>query len=145
VKAAYRVIVTGSPTFDDRHLVHRELARSWSDARVAGHPLLVAHCKTTAAGAIAVKWVKALRALGARDVIAERHSALVGGYFDAPCTGRPGDYLPVVECLVFAKPCRHHDCDVPGDHVAHGTPKCGALAEAAGIPTHHRTDQPARL
>ncbi|MEV0090406.1 SLOG family protein [Streptomyces sp. NPDC050738] len=140
----YRVLVTGSPKWDDEHLVHRELARSLADAQLAGSALIVTCCRATGAGFIATRWALAMRAIGVLYVLTEPHPSPEGDFAEAPCAAQTVERDAVAECLVFTQQCRRHDCLTTADHLAHGTPQCGALADAAGVPTHRRDDHPVR-
>lgn len=122
-----RVLVTGSRTWPDEHLVRRELARVWTDH---GGPVVVVH-GACAAGADhhAAQWVADMNAAGYDAVSAEPHPANwdAHGRAAGPIRNRLMVEAGADRCLAFIH------CG------SRGASNCAQLAETAGISTRRWT------
>lgn len=123
-----RILVTGSRSWTDEHVVHAELDR----LHELHGPLTIVHgACPTGADFFASTW-----AIGKRDVTVERHRAdwkQLGRSAGPERNARMVD-LGADVCLAFIGRCTSPRCSQPGRHDSHGATGCAELAEAAGIP-----------
>lgn len=127
----YRILVTGSRTWDDHDTVRAAL----TVAVYQQLPAVVVHgACPSGADAIASWWV---RQMGRNlDLAEEPHRADWDRY------GRQAGYrrnahmvsLGANTCLAFIAPCARPGCRKPKPHGSHGATHAADLAEKAGIP-----------
>jgi hypothetical protein len=132
----YRVLVTGSRTWDDRAAVNGAL-----DALLAEHgTLIVVHgaCRE-GADKMAHDWaLEKHYATSYGAVTIEPHPAdwRPDGVFDraaGPKRNAEMVSLGADLCLAFVMPCADQRCRIAVEHGSHGASHCVTLAEKAGI------------
>lgn len=122
----YRVLITGSRTWDDMGVIAGVLAGHYREGAI----LVSGACPRGA------------------DVLAEEYWALLGGQVERhPASwsayGKRAGYVRNAQmvnagadvCACFLMPCADSRCTRPRPHDSHGGSQCAGLARAAGIPT----------
>lgn len=128
--ADYRVLVTGSRTWDDAGVIAGALAGHYRDGAV-----LVSGACPRGADALAEEY---WRLLGGE---VERHPADWDRYKKRAGYVRNAQMvnLGADVCAAFLMPCADPRCTKPRPHDSHGGSHCAGLARAAGIPVEiHR-------
>lgn len=128
----YRVLVTGSRTWDCWDTVHCALA----SAVYQRLPAVVVHgACPKGADAMASAWVRRFARFGIAE---ERHPADWGQFGKASGFRRNAEMVAAGAdvCLAFIQPCANPRCDRPRPHGSHGATHTAFLAEQAGIRTH---------
>lgn len=129
----YRVLVTGSRTWDNKDFI-------WSvlDILLAelGNVVIVHGACPKGADAIAQGWVRHHLVNDGARVRAERHPADWSTHGRAAGFKRNEEMVRLGADLVlcFAMPCADPRCARPRPHDSHGASHCADQAEAAGIP-----------
>ncbi|MDR3084437.1 MAG: DUF2493 domain-containing protein, partial [Streptomyces sp.] len=137
----YRVLVTGSRDWDDKHAVWHTLASTILANAPADAPVVVVHGACPGGADFhAAAWAQRARADGRRPVEEERHPAQRHRTQDfGPWPGagpRRNAYMVGLGadcCLAFIGPCTSPRCRRPDPHPSHGASGCADLAENVGI------------
>ena len=126
----YRVLVTGSRTWDDGRTVWDAL----EDLQWSPRTLVVVHgAAPKGADEMADRWAR-VHGVGG-GIVAEPHAADWDRY------GKRAGFIRNAEmvslgaelCLAFIAPCTNSSCRNGKPHGSHGATHCAALAEKAGI------------
>ncbi|MCX4809033.1 DUF2493 domain-containing protein [Streptomyces sp. NBC_01239] len=129
----YRVLVTGSRTWDDVTTIGAALEQALIDA--GPHPVLVVHgACPSGADWHADHYARWLRGKGC-SIDVEPHRAEDFGPWPAcgPFRNKHMVSLGADLCLAFIGPCTSPRCHRPRPHPSHGATHCADLAEQAGI------------
>lgn len=129
----FRVLVTGSRTWNDRDTVQAALTA----IVYRNLPAVIVHgACPRGADAIASQW--ALRMGRTLAISEERHPADWRTYGKAagPRRNEHMVALGADVCLAFLAPCRKPNCHLPRPHASHGASQTASLAEQAGIRTY---------
>jgi len=123
----YRILVTGTRTWDDARRVYEELALAASEAD--GEVVVVHGYCPRGADLFADLWAR-------KHAEPEPHPADWGRYGRRAGMIRNSEMaaLGADVCLAFVGPCRAPGCRRPRPHDSHGTTDCVAKAMNAGIP-----------
>lgn len=135
----YRVLVTGSRTWDDVTAIGAALEQALIDA--GPRPVLVVHgACPSGADWHADHYARWLRGKGC-TIDVEPHPAEDFGPWPecGPFRNKHMVNLGADLCLAFTGPCTRPRCHFPKPHPSHGASHCARLAEAAGIPTRRFT------
>lgn len=126
----YRVLVTGSRTWDDTPTLCLHLGLAVQEA-APGQPVVIVHgAARNGADRLASDWARN------HGILEERHPADWESYGKRAGFIRNEDMvaLGAAVALAFTVPCALFACRRREPHGTHGASHCAALAEKAGIP-----------
>lgn len=130
----FRVLVTGSRTWDDEGVIQYALSEILFHNRTM---VLVHGACPTGADEIADQWATQRNQFPSRPVTVERHPADWERYGRSAGFRRNAEMVALGAdvCLAFIDPCTKPGCREPKPHGSHGAAHTADLAEKAGIPT----------
>jgi hypothetical protein len=136
----YRILVTGSRTWDDEPTLCLHLGMAVQDARTLSDVVIVHGACPHGADRIADIWARN-RGMRIERHPAENHPTKDFGPWPycGPLRNQYMVQLGADVCLAFVAPCANPKCRKPKPHDSHGATHCADLAEKAGIPTRRWT------